>query len=427
MSKSFKIYTLGCKVNQYDSYDLSRKLQAVGFRLVKKAAKIAIINSCAVTKTAIHKGSRIINKARRENAKAKIILMGCWPEVYKNEIKDFKVDSIWGTGKLDELVKQISNLKFPILKKSNKLEMKSEELLILPNKSRYFIKIQDGCEQFCSYCVIPFTRGKLKSRPENEVIKEVQEAVNRGCKEIVLSGIHLGQYGKDLLKNINLVSLIKKLIKINNLGRIRLSSIEINEISRLLIKLIATSDKLCKHLHIPLQSGSDKILELMRRPYTKKYYIGKINDIRRVIPKIGITTDIMVGFPSETERDFIETYNFINKLQFSRLHIFPYSEHKVTAAARLPNKVDKDQIIYRAKELRALNKTLTKNFKKKFNSEFVELLIEREDDFNYYGKTSEYIEIFCSKRKISNLPKMIKKNLIGEIIKIKGNLCQLKN
>jgi len=266
-SISFKIYTLGCKVNQYDSRSLQNKLEASGFRVVEKNADIALINTCAVTQTAIHKDMRMINKARKENPKAKIVALGCWTKLEnKNTVPNpVNIDLIWGVGDYDKLIKKISAL----LNKETYQDkvITQQPLLKKDNKSRYFIKIQDGCEQYCSYCIIPYVRGNLKSRAEEEVLKEIKEAIQNGYKEIVLSGIHLGLYGKDLPGSLNLSSLIKKIIILPGLGRIRLSSIEISEVTDELIELIAKNKNICDHLHVPLQSASGKTLKLMNRPY----------------------------------------------------------------------------------------------------------------------------------------------------------------
>jgi threonylcarbamoyladenosine tRNA methylthiotransferase MtaB len=247
MNKKFKIYTLGCKVNQYDSARLAVSLVNFGWQTAISNADIAIINTCCVTKTAIHKGQRMLNKAKKENPIAKIILMGCWPQVYKNEINKNQVDLIWGVGEHKKLVKEILNL----FLENKTLSLRSwvTDGVVCNDRSRYFIKIQDGCEQFCSYCIIPYARGKLKSRDETEVVKEIKEAIKLGYREIVLCGIHLGLYKSS--KGAGLADLIKKIIKIPNLGRIRLSSIEITDVNDKLIKLMATSDKICNHLHIP--------------------------------------------------------------------------------------------------------------------------------------------------------------------------------
>ncbi len=414
INNKFKIYTLGCKVNQYDSSRLIKKLITAEFKIVKNKANIAIINTCCVTKTAIHKCKRMINKARNENPKAKIFITGCWPKVYKKEIEDLGVNLILGAGELNKFIQQIPNYK------SSKFQIINYKLQII-NRSRYFIKIQDGCEQFCSYCIIPYTRGKLKSGEEKDIINEIKQAVKAGFREIVLCGIHLGLYGQENKKTRkqknNLAILLQQLIKIKNLGRIRLSSIEISEVSDKLIKLISKNKKICKHLHIPLQSGSDKILKLMNRPYDLKYYKDKIKKIRKLIPDIAITTDIIVGFPGETKKNFTDTYNFVKAIQFSRLHVFPFSAHEKTPAFKMPGKVNWKEITSRAKKLKNLGEKLKNEFRNKFIGRNLEVVVEKNVSINsnLIGKTEYYFDVGFNKNQIIN-----KQNVkAGGIVKIK--------
>ncbi len=410
---TYKIYTLGCKVNQYDSFDLSKKLNSAGFILKNKNVDIAIINTCCVTQSAIHKSKRMINKARKENPQAKIVVIGCWPQVYKKEAKTIGEDIIRGVGGHNRLIKQISNFKFYTSHayiRNKKLETGNWKFAT--NKSRYFIKIQDGCEQFCSYCIIPYTRGKFKSRLAKEVLVEVKQAVNNGYKEIVLCGIHLGLYGKG--KNTNLEQLLRKLIKVKKLGKIRLSSIEVTEVTNELIKLIAKNEKICQHLHIPLQSGSNKILKSMNRPYSATYYKNKIKKIRKYMPDIAITTDVIVGFPGETKKDFKDTLNLVKEMQFSRLHVFPYSEHSKTPAAKLPGKVEKEEIEQRAKKLRELGNEFSEKYKKRFIDRTLGVVVESKTGDEYKGKTEYYFDIKFNKKDIvSGEPS------ISNIVKIK--------
>ena len=436
----YKIYTLGCKVNQYDSGSLARELELAGFVATKKNADVAIINSCAVTKMAIIKSGRMVKLARKENSKARIILTGCWPRAYK--IKPDNADYVIGGNKISELVDKIFNyepcLPAGRLRITNKIVKTAKSELVATDRVRYFIKIQDGCEQYCSYCIVPYTRGKLKSRGEKEVICEIEQAVKNGYREIVLSGIHLGLYGRSVMpdlirhperivvkKNLdsrlrgndgaNLVNLLKKIIEIDGLGRVRLSSIEVTEVSDELIKLIANSKKICQHLYIPLQSGSDKILKLMNRPYSKKYFLDKVKKIRRAMPNIAITTDVIVGFPGETEKDFKETEKFIKQIKFSRLHIFPFSAHEKTPAAKFPAQVEEKIKAKRAKILREFGIKLMEDYKKKFKGKNLEVVVEQIRSDKIVGKTEYYFDIEFDKEKLKN--NNVK---IGQIIKAKN-------
>ncbi|MCK5061890.1 MiaB/RimO family radical SAM methylthiotransferase [Candidatus Parcubacteria bacterium] len=409
--KTYKIYTLGCKVNQYDSLQLKRKLDGVGLRLADNNVDIAIINTCAVTATAINKSRRALNLARKESPRVSIALIGCWPAINEKRNQDFppeadNIDFIYGANEADKLVSAISN--------KNKTCAKAP-LVFDKSRARYTIKIQDGCEQYCSYCIIPFTRGKLRSRLKKEILEEISEAVDCGYREIVLSGIHLGLYGKEKTtdrrpaRNVSaarrarqqtadLISLMKEIIKIKNIGRIRLSSIEVNEVSDEIIELIKTSGKVCKHLHVPLQSGCDKILKLMNRPYTQEQFRNKIKKIRKAAPKVAISTDVIVGFPGENERDFEETVKFIKEIGFSRLHVFPFSAHSKTPASKLPNQLDEKIKIKRAKKLRALGEQFKNKYQKQFKGKDLNFIIEREKDNYYIGKSEYYFDCKILKR-----------------------------
>ncbi|MDD4333191.1 MAG: tRNA (N(6)-L-threonylcarbamoyladenosine(37)-C(2))-methylthiotransferase MtaB [Patescibacteria group bacterium] len=411
MSVSFKIYTLGCKVNQYDSNDLARKLTSSGFELVKNYADLVIVNSCAVTQNAIRKGRQMINKARRENPGAKIVLMGCWPRVCKDKFQELSIDLVIKDRNISKIADKILNFKFLTLPTGrqvlNKIQNKKSK--IQKNyKTRYFLKVQDGCEQFCSYCIIPYARGPLASRPAEEVIAEAEKLVESGMREIVLCGIHLGLYGKDTnfkKQEINLTVLLKNLLKIKNIGRIRLSSIEVTEVGDDLINLMAKSNELCKHLHIPLQSGSDKILKLMNRPYDNKYFIDKIRKLRKKMPNIAITTDVIVGFPVETEAEFQETYNFIKKIKFSKLHVFPFSAHEKTPAAKMSGRVNVKIIKERTEKLRKLGEKLEKEYRRKFIGKRLEVIVDGKNR----GMSEYYFDI-----KLKN-----KNHKIGGLEKIK--------
>lgn len=405
--KTYKIYTLGCKVNQYDSGKLAGELARAGLSLADKNANLAVINSCAVTKTAMIKSRRMISKAKKENPEAKVILAGCWPRASGDEVKKVGADLILRDGNIKNLVKQIFKQfnNFSIIKTSECHN------LAITDKGRYFIKIQDGCEQYCSYCIIPYARGKLTSRPAEEIIAEIKQAIKAGYGEIVLSGIHLGLYGND---NNNLTGLLKKLVSLDGLGRIRLSSIEITEVSDELINLTAEAKKICSQLHIPLQSGSDKILKLMNRPYDARYFKNKIKQIRRALPDIAITTDVIAGFPGETEKDFKATEKFSQQINFSRLHVFPFSAHEKTPAAKMPNQVAEKTKARRAKILRELGVKLAQDYKKKFEGRELEIAIEQIKQDKIIGQAEYYFEVEVGRKKIRQ--KDIK---IGEIIRTK--------
>ncbi|MDD3939751.1 MAG: MiaB/RimO family radical SAM methylthiotransferase, partial [Patescibacteria group bacterium] len=281
---------------------------------------------------------------------------------------------------------------------------KKKSSLVLTDRSRYFLKVADGCNQFCSYCIIPHARGRLKSRALKELLKEAKEASKAGYREIVLCGIHLGRYGEDMkTKKVNLSNLIEELLKIKEIGRIRLSSIEINEVNSELVKLMAQEERLCKHLHISLQSGSTKILHLMNRPYTASYYRNRVLKIKEQIPEIAISTDIIVGFPQESEADFQETYEFARSLNFSKIHVFPFSAHEITAAYRLAGKINKTIINDRARILRNLSlqqeKKYQKEILKKYKNKPLYLIVEKSDVADKIRAKTEFgFDIYLNKK-----------------------------
>ncbi len=422
----FKIYTLGCKVNQYDSAAISSLLIESGLSLSEKNLDLIIINSCSVTKIAITKAKRMIASLKRAKPSAKIVLIGCWPKVYK--MKNIEnTDLVSFSKKYSEIVSDIKSV-FPkfFLEKNIIKNKKINCLNPIEDRSRYFIKIQDGCQQFCSYCVIPLARGPLKSRPEKELINEIKDALENGFEEIVLSGIHLGLYGQDFLnKKNNLYQLLLKLLKIEKLGRIRLSSIELNEISDDIIRLISTNEKMCRHLHIPLQSASDKVLKLMNRPYNKKYFIERLKKIRKENSGIAISTDVIVGFPGESDYDFQETYDFCKYLEFSKIHVFSFSAHEKAAAFHFPDKVDSLKIKQRSSRLRELSSVLEKKFKNATlkNNKNLKVLIESFNEKNIKLKSEYYFDIILDKekflKKFCDCRKVKKDLLLGKIIDYK--------
>ncbi len=433
----YKVYSLGCKVNQYDGEKLSGLLQSAGFILGEKDADVVVINTCAVTKSAITKSRQAINRARRENPRAKIVVAGCWPKVYKEEFsKKIKVDLILDSANFE-------NYKIKELFGNSKLKIENSKsisengclnsLSTNKNRSRYFLKVQDGCEQFCSYCIIPYARGPLQSRKISEILEEAKAAVAAGWQEIVLNGIHLGLFGinnknkEKEEKNASLLNLLKQLVKVEGLKKIRLSSIEITEVKDDLVKFMARERKMCRHLHIPLQSGSDKILRLMKRPYDKKFFAERVKKIRQAMPDIAISTDVIVGFPGEEEKESAEARKFIEKMKFSRLHVFSFSLHEKAPAFHLPDRVSPAEIKRRADELKKISEELEKKFVEKFHNKIVEAVVEKNKSIPFRGRVSsgkkfraisDYgFDFFFEKKDVVSLDKRNIK--AGEVLKIK--------
>ena len=334
------ICSLGCKVNIYESELVTNILKNNNYEIVdfEDTADIYIINTCSVTNESDKKSRKMINRAKKNNPNAIIIVMGCYSQV---NAEDIDVDIVLGNKDKSKIVDIIEEYKKTKEKKKiiydlTKVEFEKMEINNFDNHTRAFVKIQDGCNAFCSYCIIPYVRGRVRSKAPEDVINEVTTLVEKGYKEIVLTGIHTGRYGIDI--NTSLEELLNRLVKIPNIYRIRLSSIEINEITPGIKKLLKENRVMAKHLHIPLQSGSNKILHLMNRRYNKEEFLSMVEDLK-TIEDISLTTDLIVGFPKETEEEFNETIDTLNKIGFTKIHTFPYSKRKGTPAASMEGQV----------------------------------------------------------------------------------------
>lgn len=401
--KTFAIHTLGCKVNTYESEAIIRLFEAHDYHKVsfKQQADVYIINTCTVTNTGDSKSRQMIRRAIRLNSEAVVCVVGCYSQVAPEEIAAIDgVDIILGTQfrhQIVDLVEEHLKTKQRIQKVANVMKEKEFEELdvdVFTENTRAFLKIQDGCNNFCTYCIIPYARGIVRSRQPESVLKQAQTLVDHGFVEIVLTGIHTGAYGIDLT-DYNFYNLLVDLCtKVNGLKRLRISSIEINQITDEIIELIKHNKIIVDHLHIPVQSGSDAILKRMRRHYTLEEYEEKVNKIREALPRIALTTDVIVGFPQETEEEFEEAYRFIEHIGYSELHVFPYSKRKNTPAARMDGQVDERIKSERVKKLIALSKQLHLNYAKQFVNEIVEVIFEEKfGEDRLIGHSSNYLKV----------------------------------
>ncbi len=423
----FKIVTLGCKVNQYESAFLSESLLKKGWERAEKDADLVIINTCIVTQKASHQSRQQIRKAIRENPKAKIVVTGCYAQVYPDELSKIKrinlIISNTEKTKILELIERISPSDSFIVHRRFSKKEKFEQMKIcrFEEKTRAFLKIQDGCEAFCTYCIVPYARGPYRSLKPEDVFSSIETFIENGYKEIVLTGIHLGRYGKDL--DTDLVTLLKEIGKRNYPVRIRLSSIEPMEITEELLDLIATQDWLCKHLHIPLQSGDNRILKLMKRDYTRKDFYDLIMKIHDMMPFAGIGTDIMVGFPGEDRIAYENTVSLIKDLPISYLHVFPYSDRKGTAAFYFKEKVHPEIVKERARRIREIGRKKKEEFFKRCIGRSFLTLVEGKKEGGYLrGTTDNYIHVLIqSEKDVKNelvmvkLRKIQQDEMIGEI------------
>lgn len=392
---TFKIITLGCKVNTYESEYMLEELLKSGYIYNEEKPDIVIINTCSVTNMADSKSLKIVRRVKRENPNSILVVCGCSVQNNSEKYNDLGIDILIGNREKSKIVNLIENYyktkeKYQYLTKERNLDFEDMKVSKFTTHTRAFIKIQDGCNNFCSYCIIPYTRGSIRSKDFNKTIEEVKELVENGHKEIVLTGINTGSYndnGRDLS------DLLIELAKIKDLERIRISSIEITELDSKFLNTLKNTPKICNHLHIPLQSGSENILKRMNRKYDKEYFYKKIEEIRDIRKDISITTDCIVGHPYETEDDFNEYLEFCQKVNFSKIHVFPYSIRVGTASSTMPQ-VNDNIKKERAKKLIALSNELEKEYNKKFIGETLEIITEEEVGDYIIGHTSNYLKVY---------------------------------
>lgn len=391
------IYTLGCKVNTYESEYVMNLFKEKGYTISSydDICDIYVINTCTVTNQSDSKSRKIIRSAIRNNPNACIVAMGCFIEANKDNLID-GVDIYIGNkdkSKVVDLVEEYFKNKTQIIDLYSNLDSEFEDMEIttFEGRTRAFVKIQDGCENFCSYCIIPYVRGKCRSKNFEKVIEEITSLVKNGYKEIVLTGIHTGNYGRDL--DTNFADLLKQIVKIDGLYRLRISSIEITELTDEVLEIIKDNNIIADHLHIPLQAGSDLILKNMNRKYDTKYFYNKIKEIRKIRPNISITTDVIVGFPFENEELFQESVEFCKKIKFSKIHVFPYSIRKNTPASKFPNQIDGSIKKERARKLIEVSRKLEEEYMEQFKNSNMEVLIEQSKDGYSYGHTSNYLHV----------------------------------
>ena len=395
--KSVGILTLGCKVNTYESEYVMNELKKAGYEIkdFDDVCDVYIINTCTVTNQSDAKSRKMIRQAIKRNPHACVVAMGCFIAANPDLSID-GLDILIGNKDKSKIVELLDEYfdKKEILNRQYTGRLKEFEDMYIssfPGRTRAFVKIQDGCDNFCSYCIIPFVRGKCRSKEEDKVIEEIEALVGNGYKEIVLTGIHTGSYGVDL--ETSFAHLLKRIIKIDGLLRLRISSIEVTELNEEVLDVLRESKILVDHLHIPLQAGSDEILKAMNRKYDLDYYFKKIDEIRSIRPNIAISTDVIVGFPGEDEELFLKTIDTCRKVGFSKIHVFPYSERKGTASARMDGKIDQGIIKERARRLIEVSKELEILYMKRFIGCEVEVLIEETIDGYSYGHTGNYLAV----------------------------------
>ncbi len=424
MMGTVAFHTLGCKVNHYETEAIWQLFKEAGYERkdYESKADVYVINTCTVTNTGDKKSRQVIRRAIRHNPDGVICVTGCYAQTSPAEIMAIPgVDIVVGTQdrhKLLGYIEEYRRERQPINGVGNIMKARVFEELDVPaftDRTRASLKIQEGCNNFCTFCIIPWARGLLRSRDPEEVINQAQQLVDAGYKEIVLTGIHTGGYGEDL-KDYNFAKLLKELDeRVAGLKRIRISSIEASQITDEVIEVLDQSDKIVRHLHIPLQSGSNTVLKRMRRKYTMEFFAERLTKLKKALPGLAVTSDVIVGFPGETEEEFMETYNFVKDHQFSELHVFPYSKRTGTPAARMEDQVDENVKNERVHRLIALSDQLAKEYASAYEGDVLEIIPEesfKEQDGThnlYVGYTDNYMKVVFEGTE----------DMIGRLVKVK--------
>lgn len=412
-------HTLGCKVNHYETEAIWQLFKDANYERVEfeTNADVFVINTCTVTNTGDKKSRQIIRRAIRQNPDAVVCVTGCYAQTSSAEIMEIPgVDIVVGTQdrhKLLDYIQQFQDERQPINGVGNIMKNRTYEELEVPyftDRTRASLKIQEGCNNFCTFCIIPWARGLMRSRDPEKVVEQATQLVNSGYKEIVLTGIHTGGYGQDL-RNYNLAQLLRDLDTIEGLERIRISSIEASQLTDEVIDVIGNSNKVVRHLHIPLQSGSDDVLKRMRRKYTMAHFSERLTKLHQALPDLAVTSDVIVGFPGESEDEFQKTYDFIVNHHFSELHVFPYSPRIGTPAARMDNQIDEETKNVRVHKLISLSNQLAKEYASKFEDEVLEVIPEEmgEEPHTLVGYADNYMKVRFEGDD----------SLIGQIVKVK--------
>lgn len=425
MSKVVRFVTLGCKVNQYETNAMAQKFLEKGYQIIEEITPenedikpdICIINTCTVTNMSDRKSRQMLRRMKEKNPSTIVVAVGCYAQVAKKELAKIpEIDLVLGNNEKVEIVKYVEEY---INNHINNVElddvMYSKEFsdfgdVTYTEKTRAVIKIQDGCDRFCSYCIIPYARGRVRSRKPENIISEITQIASKGIKEVVITGIHIASYGRDFLMskdskltNYRLIDLLEEINEIQGIQRIRLGSIEPLLITVEFVERLKKLEKICHHFHLSLQSGCDETLKRMNRRYTTEQFKEIVRLLRGAYSDVNLTTDIIVGFPGETDEEFNKTYQFLKEIKFYKMHIFKYSPRKGTKAAVMPNQINGDIKEERSKKLIELSDRNEIEYNKSYIGKNVEVLFEEEKDGMYKGHTQNYIMVYCqSKEKLDN-------------------------
>ena len=446
MSKVVKFITLGCKVNQYETNAMAQKFLEKGYQIleendenVEEKPDVCIINTCTVTNMSDRKSRQMLRRMKEKNPDTVVVAVGCYAQVAKEELSKIpEIDLVLGNNEKVEIVKYVEEyLKENVKNIDIEDVMQSRKFsdfgnITFSEKTRAVIKIQDGCDRFCSYCIIPYARGRVRSRKPESIISEISEIAKKGIKEVVITGIHIASYGKDYamskdekIKNYRLIDLLEKINEIEGIERIRLGSIEPLLITEEFVERLEKLEKICHHFHLSLQSGCDETLKRMNRRYTTEQFKTIVELLRKTYKDVNLTTDIIVGFPGETEEEFTKTYEFLKEIKFYKMHVFKYSPRKGTKAAVMKNQVPGDIKEERSKKLIELSNENEFQYNSTYIGKNVKVLFEEEKVGVYKGHTQNYIMVYCksnemldNKIKTVNCVKVENDYIIGNVIEM---------
>ena len=413
MKKTVSFYTLGCKVNQYETNAMEQQFIKNNYEIVENTQKadIYVINTCTVTNMAERKSRQMLRRVKEINPSAVLVVCGCYAQVAKNELEQIpEIDIILGINEKNEIVQIVENYMEKMAeqdKKSQEAEIddvsKQKEFLdfgdvTYTEKNRAVVKVQDGCNMFCSYCIIPYARGRIRSRKIESVVSEIKKIAKEKIKEVVITGIHVASYGKDFdnentSKKIRLIDLLEAINKIDGIDRIRLSSLEPTIVDEEFATRLSKLDKICDHFHLSLQSGCDETLKRMNRKYTTQIYRDAVATLRKYYPEASFTTDVIVGFPGETDEEFAKTYEFLKEIDFYRLHVFKYSPRRGTVAEKMPNQIDGNKKEERSNKLIELSNSMENKHNQSYIGKTVKVLFEEFEDGFFKGHTTNYMMV----------------------------------
>ena len=413
MKKTVSFYTLGCKVNQYETNAMEQQFIKNNYKIVENTQKadIYVINTCTVTNMAERKSRQMLRRVKEINPSAVLVVCGCYAQVAKNELEQIpEIDIILGINEKNEIVQIVENYMEKMAeqdKRSQEAEIddvsKQKEFLdfgdvTYTEKNRAVVKVQDGCNMFCSYCIIPYARGRIRSRKIESVVSEIKKIAKEEIKEVVITGIHVASYGKDFdnentSKKIRLIDLLEAINKIDGIDRIRLSSLEPTIVDEKFATRLSKLDKICDHFHLSLQSGCDETLKRMNRKYTTQIYRDAVATLRKYYPEASFTTDVIVGFPNETDEEFAKTYEFLKEIDFYRLHVFKYSPRRGTVAEKMPNQIDGNKKEERSNKLIELSNSMENKHNQSYIGKTVKVLFEEFEDGFFKGHTTNYMMV----------------------------------